>query len=312
MGFPSREFLIDTLKGSVCTVALFLAYVTLPLFGIFGGMLAPVPAIYYALRSGHGRSAAISACAAVVLALLGDSRILLLFLLQAVPVALLLPYFLQSSSVSGAIVRTAYISLAVMVVAGFIFSLSTGANLDAEVQKWLSSGIAQTASLYSKSGLKEDEVQALQQGLQQAGSVMTRIYPALLAIGQGMVVCMSMLAITGFVRRGKIQLEISEFSGFKNADPLIWLLILSGFGMLIPQDLAARIALNLFLVVACAYFIQGLAVMAHFFTRFSVPAFGRFMFYTFLLLQPYLLAGVALIGIFDMWGNFRTPRQQNL
>ena len=59
-------------------------------------------------------------------------------------------------------------------------------------------------------------------------------------------------------------------------------------------------------------FFQGLAVMAHFFTRFAVPAIGRFLFYLFLLLQPYLLAGVAVLGIFDMWGNFRAPRQQNL
>jgi hypothetical protein len=52
--------------------------------------------------------------------------------------------------------------------------------------------------------------------------------------------------------------------------------------------------------------------MSHFFTRFAVPAVGRFMFYLFLLLQPYLFAGVAALGIFDIWGNFRAPKQQNL
>jgi uncharacterized protein YybS (DUF2232 family) len=116
---------------------------------------------------------------------------------------------------------------------------------------------------------------------------------------------MTMLAIAGFVRRGRVQLEIGEFSEFRNSEQLVWLLIISGFGMLIPNDPAARIALNIFLIVSFAYFFQGLAVMAHFFTRFSVPAFGRFMFYMFLFLQPYLLAGVVILGVFDMWANFR-------
>jgi len=197
-------------------------------------------------------------------------------------------------------------------VAGIGFFLTNGVHLDSEVQKWVSAGISQTAALYSKSGIKEEDLQSLQQGLQQAGSMMVRVYPALLAISQSGIVIVTMLAVAGFVRRGQLLLEIGEFSEFRNWDHLIWFLILSGFAMLIENDQVSRGALNLLLIVSFAYFFQGLAVMAHFFTRFAVPAFGRFMFYTFLLLQPYLLAGVAVLGIFDMWVNFRTPKQQNL
>jgi len=209
-------------------------------------------------------------------------------------------------------VLTAVSSLAVIFVAILGYSIVSGGNLDAEVQKWLSSGMSQTASLYSKSGLKDAELQALQQGLQQAGSVMVKVYPAMLTISQTSIVIFTMLAIAGFVRRGQLSLAIGEFKEFRNVEHLVWLLIISGFSLLIENDIAARVALNVLLVVCFAYFFQGLAVVAHFFTRFAVPAFGRFMFYAFLLLQPYLLAGVAILGIFDMWGNFRTPRQQNL
>lgn len=312
MNLPAKGILLDVLKGSVATVALFLAYSTLPLFGLFGGMLAPLPAVYFTLRNGKQCGWAIVVASAVLLFLSGDARVLILYLLQAATVSLLLPVFLGKGSCSGAIIRTSASSLVVMFVIGIAYGMTIGINPDVEMQKWLSAGISQTAALYSKSGIKDADLQALQQGLQQAGSVMVRIYPALLALCQASIVIITMLAVAGFVRRGRLQLEIGEFCGFRNSEYLVWLLILSGFALLIENDSIARGALNVLLVVCFAYFFQGLAVMAHFFTRFAVPAFGRFMFYTFLMLQPYLLAGVAVLGIFDMWVNFRTPRQQNL
>ena len=312
MNFPAKGVLLDILKGSVATVALFLAYASLPLFGLLGGVLAPLPAVYYALRIGKVYGGTIVFVSAVLLALAADGRICVIYLLQAATVSLLLPFFLERRAVSGSIVLTAVSSLIMILIATLGYSLSIGFNLDSEVQKWLSAGISQTASLYSKSGIKDSELQALQQGLQQAGSVMVRVYPAMIAMSQATIVIVTMLAIAGFVRRGQLTLTIGEFREFRNSDHLVWLLIISGFALLVPNDMVSRVALNFLLVVSFAYFFQGLAVMAHFFTRFSVPAIGRFLFYTFLLLQPYLLAGVAVLGIFDMWGNFRTPKQQNL
>jgi uncharacterized protein YybS (DUF2232 family) len=134
----------------------------------------------------------------------------------------------------------------------------------------------------------------------------------MLAISQAGIVIVTMIALAGFVARGRLNLTLGEFRHFRNDDRLVWLLIASGFALLPDHAIFNRAALNLLLVVLFAYLLQGLAVMAHFFTRFAVPAIGRFMFYLFLLLQPYLLAGVAALGIFDIWGNFRTPKQQNL
>jgi uncharacterized protein YybS (DUF2232 family) len=312
VNFPSKGVLLDILKGSVATVALFLAYASLPLFGMFGGVLAPLPAVFYSLRLGKIAGGAIVIVSAALLLILADNMIVILYLLQVATVSLLLPFFLERKGSAISIVLTAVSSLAIILAVSFGYSLVFGVNLDAEVQKWLSAGISQTASLYSKSGLKDAELHSLQQGLQQAGSLMVRVYPAMLAISQAVIVIVTMLAIAGFVRRGQLQLPIGEFKDFRNSDYLVWLLIISGFAMLIESDIVARAALNLLLMVCFAYFFQGLAVMAHFFTRFAVPAIGRFFFYMFLLLQPYLLAGVAILGIFDMWGNFRAPRQQNL
>ncbi len=93
---------------------------------------------------------------------------------------------------------------------------------------------------------------------------------------------------------------------------LVWVVIAAGFAMLLPQVTAHKVALNILVVTGVLYMIQGLAILQHFFDRFKTPRFARVILYFLLALQPYLLLGLAVIGIFDIWGNFRTPRTKNL
>jgi hypothetical protein len=44
-----------------------------------------------------------------------------------------------------------------------------------------------------------------------------------------------------------------------------------------------------------------------------VPSFVRLFACLLLLLQPFMALAVAALGIFDLWGDFRSPnKQQNL
>jgi uncharacterized protein YybS (DUF2232 family) len=69
-------------------------------------------------------------------------------------------------------------------------------------------------------------------------------------------------------------------------------------------------ALNILAIIALLYFLQGLAVLFTVIARQSIAGVLRVILYIMLVLQPYLAALVAAIGIFDLWGDFRTPRKQ--
>lgn len=84
---------------------------------------------------------------------------------------------------------------------------------------------------------------------------------------------------------------------------------MAGFAMLADNDWITRVALNVLIVTLFMYFLQGMAIIGHFFNRFAAPTFVRVIFYIFLVAQPYLAVGVAALGIFDIWGDFRTPKQ---
>jgi hypothetical protein len=178
------------------------------------------------------------------------------------------------------------------------------------ILKGIDSSISQTIALYEKSDLKEGDLLALQQGMKQAGAVVGRIYPALVLVALGAIAGLNLQLLRRMAEKINRPLAVAELNAFRNPDHLIWFVIVSGFALLIKNADVVTAALNVLTVSLALYFAQGLAVALHLFDRFAIPRFIRITFYFLLALQPYLAVALAALGIFDLWGNFRTPKQQ--
>jgi hypothetical protein len=63
-------------------------------------------------------------------------------------------------------------------------------------------------------------------------------------------------------------------------------------------------------IVIALYSLQGLAIVLTIISRQSFAGVMRVMLFLMLLFQPYLVALLATLGIFDLWGDFRTPRKR--
>jgi uncharacterized protein YybS (DUF2232 family) len=176
------------------------------------------------------------------------------------------------------------------------------------VRAGIVASIAQTAALYQKGSFSPEELLSIQEALKQSGVLIGMIYPALLVL--------LMVAFAGFnlslLRKNAGRLldppELGKFSAYRNPDHLIWLVIASGFCLLLEQPVVFQACLNILIVTLGLYFIQGLAIIATFFDRFTVSSLMRGIFYVLLAVQPYLAIGVTLFGLFDLWLNFRTPK----
>ncbi len=86
----SRESLRDVARGTGATLLLFLAYTIIPLAGAPAGLVAPYPAVFFALKQGRNAGLAIVLLATAVMALT-DLSVGLLYLFQAGLLSLLLP-----------------------------------------------------------------------------------------------------------------------------------------------------------------------------------------------------------------------------
>lgn len=304
-----KESLRDVLRGSSATLLLFLAYTIFPLIGAPAGLVAPYPAVFYSLKLGRNGGLAIILLVTAALALT-DLSVAVLYLFQAGLLSFLLPEFLRrgsggARSIAGAVSGV----IAVAGSAATVFVVTHGIDVSAMIRKGVALSIAQTAEFYKKSGLTSEELATVQDALTQGGALIGLTYPALLTLFMITVAGITLSLVQRNAVRLPIPPVIGTFSAYRNPDHLVWVLIGSGFCLLLSHPILFQVALNALIITLCLYFIQGLAIIATFFDRYKVSPLLRSIFYVVLAIQPYLTMGVALLGLFDLWFTFRTPKQ---
>jgi len=314
MSLPGKELLFDAVKGGALTLALFLAYVTFPVLGLAAGFFAPLPSLYYYLKRGAATGFSVFIITLAVLILMGDSAVPLLYLLQVGLIGLLLPFFyLQGKGSARAIAYSVGIDFLLIIILAVGYGLWSGTDLQGILLKGITNSTEQAITVYSKQGLPAEELEMFTQGVRQAGALIAKVFPALILVALGTFAALNMAVI--FRIRAKWLPDIPEpeqFQSFRNPDLLVWVAIAAGFALLTPQADISRVALNILIVIGFIYFLQGLAVVLSFFQRIAVPSLARVIFWLALAFQPYLVLAIAFLGLFDIWGNFRTPKQKNL
>jgi uncharacterized protein YybS (DUF2232 family) len=306
--------ILDVVKGSVATAALFLAFMFLPIFGMVPGLFAPAPGAFFTLKSGRITGFAIVIATSALLFAVADPGTVAIYLLQAGVMSLALPEFLlRLKGGARSVVYAVAINLLFLMAAAALYGYYTGADLHAKVIKGVEGSITQTAALYEKAGIKGDELKALQDSMHQAGALILTIYPALVTVTLGVVACLNLIVLSRVASRVRLPVYLGDFRKYRNPEPLVWVLIVAGFGMLAQQNLVYLAALNLLIIICTLYAVQGLAVISHYFRKFAVPRFVRLIACLLLILQPFMLLAVAALGVFDLWGDFRSPnKQENL
>ena len=314
MGLPGRELLLDAVKGTVLTLALFLAYITFPVLGLLPGIFTSLPGFYYYLKRGATTGAVVVVLTGIVLLLLGDPKVPILYLLQSGLIALLLPFFyMQGRGTARAIAYAVGFNFLLIVVLAISYGSWSGVDLQGLIVKGIETSTTQAIAVYEKQGIKAEDIKQFTEGMQQAGRFIGQVFPALILIALGSFAGLNMMTI--FRLSGRLLPDLpkpEDFRSFRNPEMLVWVVIAAGFSMFLPYPEVTRVALNLLLVTSFIYFLQGLAVVLAFFQRIAVPAFARFFFWLVLAVQPYLVLAIAILGIFDTWGDFRIPKNKNL
>lgn len=314
MALPDRGLLLDVLKGSLLTAILFLSYVTFPFFGLIAGFFAPLPAFYYQIKSGTKVGFLILAVNLTVFALVADLTVPILYVLQAGFMGFTIPWLLLKwNSPAKAIAVSVGVTFLLAACTAIAYGIFSGIDIQAGIIKGIELSSEQAVAVYGKQGLTPEEMELFTSSIRQAASLMGKTFPALLFVALGHVAVLNTVVIYRLKGRLKLQLpEKESFITFRNTDYLVWVVIAAGFSMFIPNNSVTQGGLNVLIVCGFIYFIQGMAVTFAFFQRASTPSIVRLIFWLALIFQPYIAFAVAVLGLFDTWGNFRTPKTQNL
>lgn len=315
---PADRFLFVRLKaallGVVGSFVLFASYLAVPPLGVFSGILAPFPGAYN--RVVHGRGASlivILGTTAAVTALFGIFAGGL-YLGMCAMISFFMPELLLRGIGAGrTLFWTTAANLLVFGTVFIVYSTVSGINLQQLISAEISGSLKQAVAIYEKGGVTGEELELLKRSMATAAELLQRLYPMLVTALFIAIAGCNLILVKKTTAKTAVNLAIGDFSTFRNPDLLVWGLIASGFLLLLPPSPVSTPALNLLLIIALLYFLQGMAVITALITKHSVPALVRILLYTMLIIQPYLLALVAAIGLFDLWVDFRTPKpQENL
>jgi len=297
--------------GAVGSFILFAAYMVVPPAGLLSGLLAPFPALFSRYRYGRPVAIIITLGAAGLLGIVFGIQASGLYLVQCAVIAhLVLDLLSRGFGTARSLLWTTAVNMAVYCSVAVAFTLVTGTNIHGLAVQEINNSLSQAAALYERSGVKGEDLAAVKQSMNAAAGLIVKIYPALMTV--------MLTAMTGFnlalLRRAGAKLgqdpQVSRFNDFRMPEPVIWVLIAAGFAMLVPEPVFSTPALNIIVVLAFFYFLQGMAVIFTIISRMAFTGFLRIALYMMLVFQPYMAALVAILGIFDLWGDFRTPRKQ--
>ncbi len=303
--------LTAVLVGAAGTFALFAASFVIPPIGFFSGILAPFPVMYFRLRHGRSIGLIILLTAVAAMTAIFGINAAAVYLLQCGIIALVLPeLLLRGYGAARSIAWTTAVNVAILAASAVIFTQVSGQDLHKAFSGEISTSISRALALYEKSGVKGEELSMFKQSMDMAAALVIRIYPSLVTILLGIMAGCNIALIRRPAFMMGYRFPLGDFKELRLPEHLVWVLIVAGFAMLAPSPFVTIPALNVLVVMTTLYFLQGLAVVLTIIARQAFTGIIRVFMWVMLLVQPYLAAVVAAIGIFDIWGDFRTPKKQ--
>jgi len=138
--------------------------------------------------------------------------------------------------------------------------------------------------------------------------------PGLLFVSLALMVLINIVFLCRrFPAQRELWFSTANFREWKGPEPLVWALIACGFAVFIPGlGFLRLIAINVLLVIGACYFVQGLAIIAYYFHKNNVPRFLRGVTYVLIAFEQIFTLLVVGLGLFDLWGDFRRLRKNNL
>jgi uncharacterized protein YybS (DUF2232 family) len=166
---------------------------------------------------------------------------------------------------------------------------------------------SQSMETFKNIGEDKAEVEKIKALLERATEDFVVAYPAFLFIGSlvGAVVNYALVRIIWLRLYGPGLFSGRAFSEWVCPENLVWGFIFSGVSLLLGQGMVADAGLNIFLVMLCIYFAQGLSIVVHFLKVRKVPTFFWFVLFILIFVQPLLIGLLAGFGVFDIWVDFR-------
>lgn len=310
----------DIISGAAITLALFAAGIFAPVFGSFCSFCMPLPILFYRVKS--GRNAAFVIAGICFIAIAFFARGLKFDLIYAAQMFIMGLALGEAYTRNYSINRTFLTALFAVIGFGIIWiilaCISQGLTPIGLLNNYIDRSLETTMLLYESKGLSQAELATLRQ-------MFETLKPGIVKLLTGVTLLIFIVAIWAnimisrvFFKRANIPWpNFGNLQEWGTPPNLVFIAILGALFMtLFPKTSNIYFTgLTIILALFPIYCFQGLAVISFMMTRLGMPAAAHMVVYLIIIIMFLPLFGVAAIGFFDVWFNFRrlgkTPINSN-
>jgi len=296
--------------GAAAGYLLFGAAGALGAGAVLVNLFTPLPAATLGMRFGPVWGTATVALTAVAVVVSSGAATTLLYLAQFGLPAMLIPWLLMRGVAWD---RAIYATLGLMLAMGVVIliGVTSGSGqspvdfIDAQVDREIEQAVTLMERLAGAEQSPEESA-AFSEMVARMGSLMHRGYPGMLVVVCGILQLVT-VGLLALLNRPK-ELPGPSLARWRAPELLVWALIGALFLLQFTSGVLQTIAINVMIIILPVYFLQGLAVLEHFFSRKRMSPLLRACSYLLLLLVNPLPVIVTGVGVFDLWADFRKPR----
>ncbi len=281
--------------------------------GLIAGLLIPAPLVLIYLR--YGKQIGLISIAVIFFGLLvatGAQRAILFVTEYAILAVILgetirasFPY--EKSIVFGTLGSVVLSAVLIAVIAS---------GQDTSLVGLFEDQFRKGAEQYIKTveGIEKDptKIEALRQIADRITELFAVSFPALVVVGSLAAATINYLFVRWlWVRYYRIDtyFENVDLTRLLLPDPWVWLMIVAAASSMLGEGFTQAAGLNLTIVMAVLYCLQGFSIVLHFLKARDIPRFFWFLAFFLILTQPVLLGLVGGAGLFDIWIDFRKIRE---
>lgn len=299
----------DILRGSMVVSFFCLSPGTIPILGSVMGIFTPIATLFYLVKLGWGYGLAVLGIALIFSIFLwplfgSGSEYFLVEIFILGPV--LFSFLRRGFSITKTVGYATGLLLLLLSAYLILWGIKTGHNPYQAVGSEINQSMASSLRFYEQLNLPETTVGAMRDAFQDIKILVARFWPGFAAASLLVLVWMNVwLGDRILERYGLVNFQFGDLSRWSLPEILVWLVILCAGLALLPYLGPQTAGINLLIFFALAYLFQGLAIVSFYLKKYRFSRFKRILLYSLIWIQTYMIIIVALVGLFDIWADFR-------
>ncbi len=292
---PGKNILVIYLASVALS---FLAFQSV-LFSI----LTPLPQLFVSIRLGRWAGISLPLLCALMTGISG-AQVGMAYLIQfGIPALVFAEAMRRRFSVELSFLSSisALMGLVLLAIASYASTQELG--MTESVGQFVQTIITESVSLNEKAGVKSEQLTEFKKAAPELGRIASSLYPAMIASAAIIMFWVNVLLLGRLMSHHSLEPPFGKLSTWRVPEQLVWGVVMGGAAVLAGEGTIRTIGMNALVVLSVVYFIQGMAILSFHFRKRGFSSFLKGAAY--LVAVRYMSLVVVMIGLFDMWADFR-------